>query len=256
MSYDLRPSRGAKSGLPAPTPEGAEAPQESTPQPAPEDVPTVRRRIKDRLRQRPSSRGAKQLPAPTPERAEAPQESTPQPAPELSPEQQRYAEDVPTVGQSIKGRLPKNRAAKWGIYLSPIWLIVLLFLAIGLCGADPQQAAVIPTPTPAPPPVPTATALPLPVVIPAVAQQYQEYRLAHFLYEYGYCFSEARADENNPSQAVYMAPEIEADVLNDIPAAVNALLESYDEGLCLEDTKHAQHRGRGKWLRLWSGRGG
>lgn len=197
--------------------------------------------------------------APTqPEPAQPP--AKPETEPALTPEEQRYSEDVPTVGQSIRDRLPKNRAARWGVYLSPLWLVLLIYLGAGMCSSAPEAAAD-PDPAAAAPTTelalaPTVAPVPLPTVIPAVQRQYEQYRLAHFLYEYGYCFSTVRADADNPSEAVYMAPDIEAKVLDDLPGAVSELLLAYDDGRCREFTAHAQHPGRGKWLRLWAGRSG
>lgn len=196
-------------------------------------------------------------------------EPEPEPEPELTPEQAAAEETSASAMDSVMARLPQTQPKRFLVISSPVWGLILFVIAFVMCGSDPeaQAAAEVPTPTPAAAvgPTPTRVVWSADDVVPAVRALYTRYRLSHFLFEYGYCFSLVRATEGEevtdpgetptPAEAVYMGPDMEAEVLVDIPAAVHKLLIAYDEGLCYERPEFAQKEGRGKWLRLWAGRG-
>ena len=157
--------------------------------------------------------------------------------------------EMPKV--SLKASLLQSRIVvllrrRWEVSLVGVGIVIaLIFTLLLTCQADPPPLPPLPTPTPAPAPL-------LQESVPAVMGVYREYRLYHFLYEWGACFgAEGALPVGIPEAAAYMTYELEEQVVRDIPSAVMLLLAAYDSGRCEERSDFAQHDGRGKWLRSW-----
>lgn len=145
-----------------------------------------------------------------------------------------------------------------GLGVGPVLIFFVVILA--LPRGEPVPVGALPTLTPEPTPEtdaePTPVSAVLAQVIPAVHEQYRQYRFSHFLYEYGVCFEgEFYLERLAGTEARFHTAEAEQLVLTDLSANVERLLEAYDTGACVERPDFSAHEGRGTWLRYWSARG-
>ena len=149
----------------------------------------------------------------------------PRPAPRPKPLQQ-YLERVP----------PRYRNKKWLIGGPVGVLLLLIFGGDCLCKAAyseraPEPVAAVVAPTATPEPVILANR---PTPLPS------QYAFIHFVNELADCYQQQGLPASLES--------VEADIMVDVPVAVNALMKLYADNLCREEDPWHQIRGRVGWM--------
>ena len=167
-----------------------------------------------------------------------------QPEPETGGEtpsvETQAVEPKPTLRQRWERIPPRYRTKKWLIGGGVAAALVIMVAGNSLCNLanapddpDPEPVAAADVPTPAPasgliPDRPTPTPLP------------SQYAFTHFVEEMANCY-EQRGLDGTPEG-------VEADIMQDVPLAVNSLLRLYTDNLCEERDPWHQIRGRVGWM--------
>ena len=150
------------------------------------------------------------------------------PAPRPKPLQQ-YLERVP----------PRYRNKRWLIGGPSAVLLLLVFGGDCLCRAAGSESA--PEPVAAVVEVAAPTATPEPVILSdSPTPLPSQYAFTHFVNEMADCYQQ----QGLPSSL----ESVEADIMVDVPVAVNALMRLYADNRCQEEDPWHQIRGRVGWM--------
>ena len=159
-------------------------------------------------------------------------ETTEQPQQRPVPRQnplQTYLERVP----------PRYRNKRWLIGGPVVVLLLLILGGDSLCKAGRSESAPEPVAAVVEVAAPTATPAPVgqddrPTPLPS------QYAFTHFVNEMADCYQQ----QGLPSSL----ESVEADIMVDVPVAVNALMKLYADNLCEEEDPWHQIRGRVGWM--------
>ena len=150
------------------------------------------------------------------------------PAPRPNPLRQ-YLERVP----------PRYRNKRWLIGGPVAVLLLLIFGGDCLCKAARSERA--PEPVAAVVAVAAPTATPEPVILAGRPTPLpSQYAFTHFVNEMADCYQQ----QGLPSSL----ESVEADIMVDVPVAVNALMKLYADNLCQEEDPWHRIRGRVGWM--------
>ncbi len=154
------------------------------------------------------------------------------------PRQRRAARQNP-LRQYLERVPPRYRNKRWLIGGPVAVLLLLVFGGDCLCKAARSERA--PEPVAAVVAVAAPTATPEPV-IPAnrPTPLPSQYAFTHFVNEMADCYQQ----QGLPSSL----ESVEADIMVDVPVAVNALMKLYADNLCREEDPWHQIRGRVGWM--------
>ena len=160
--------------------------------------------------------------------------------PDEEPELPRHGPKPPGLKDKLLERVPPKYRAKRYLIGVPTAAVALLVVLIQCNAASGPGSEALPDPTPAavettPEPTPVTALLPdRPTPMPS------QYSFAHFVEEMADCYKQ---------QGLASSPEaVEADIMADVPVAVNALMRLYADNLCQEEDQWHQIRGRMGWM--------
>ena len=139
---------------------------------------------------------------------------------------------------------PRFRTKRWLIGGGVV--VALLLVWMGDCGWTALNAPPPPPPTPVaaptPTPLPPTSLLPDP---PTPTPLPSQYAFLHFVNEMSACYQQRGLDANLQS--------VEADIMQDVPRAINELLRLYAAEECTEQEPWHQIAGRVGWMLRGSG---
>ena len=179
-----------------------------------------------------------------PENNNDPQPNDPQPV-QPTPDTESSGSPTPPTAQQKLQRLlervpPRFRTKKWAAAAVVTLLLFGLWAGDAIAKAasapdapEPAPATAIPEPTPTPvtaliPDRPTPTPLP------------SQYAFTHFVREMANCYRQRGLEASLEG--------VEADIMVDVPLAVNELMKLYSNNECAEEEPWHQIRGRVGWM--------
>ena len=146
-------------------------------------------------------------------------------------------------------RFARFRTKRWLIGGGIGGAIALLLMGNCLYTAVPALTASTPEPTPTTPPVVVPTPTPIMALIPdrpTSTPLPSQYAFVHFVHEMTNCYEQ----RDLPDSTV---EKVEADIMLDVPLAINELLKLYTAQECREVAPWYQIPGRVGWLLRGSG---
>ena len=171
--------------------------------------------------------------------------------------------ETPTEPQTDESQSSENAAPEtpkpFARFRTKRWMVgggigaavILALMGNCLYTAVPALTASTPVPTPTPPPVVVPTPTPITALIPdrpTPTSLPSQYAFVHFVNEMTACYEQ----RDLPYSTV---EKVEADIMLDVPLAINELLKLYAAQECREVAPWYQIPGRVGWLLRGSGVG-